>query len=88
MYRLTKDPKYLSQGKVMVQSILDHCRNDVGFASLKNVQTYEKVNSMESFFFGETLKYAYLIFAPESTLDFKKVVLTTEAHPFKIEKKK
>ena len=40
---------------------------------------------MESFFFGETLKYAYLIFAAESTLDFKKVVLTTEAHPFKIE---
>ena len=88
MYRLTGNQKYLWQGKTMVQSILDHCRNDVGFASLKNVQTYEKVNSMESFFFGETLKYAYLIFAPPSTLDFKKVVLTTEAHPFKIEKKK
>ena len=88
MYRLTGQSKYLWQGKTMVQSILDHCRNDVGFASLKNVQTYEKTNSMESFFFGETLKYAYLIFAPPSTLDFNKVVLTTEAHPFKIGKKK
>jgi mannosidase alpha-like ER degradation enhancer 2 len=88
MYRLTGQLKYLWQGKVMVESILDHCRNDVGFASLKNVQTYEKTNSMESFFFGETLKYAYLIFAPASTLDLKKVVLTTEAHPFKIEQKK
>lgn len=88
MYRLTGQLKYLWQGKVMVESILDHCKNDVGFASLKNVQTYEKTNSMESFFFGETLKYAYLIFAPESTLDFKKVVLTTEAHPFKIEKQR
>ena len=87
LYRLTGNNKYLWQGKVMVQSILDHCRNDVGFASLKNVQTYEKTNSMESFFFGETLKYAYLIFAPTSTLNLKKVVLTTEAHPFKIEKK-
>jgi len=87
MYRLTREAKYLWQGKVMVESILDHCKNDAGFASLKNVQTFEKTNSMESFFFGETLKYAYLIFAPESTLDFKKVVLTTEAHPFKIEKK-
>jgi mannosidase alpha-like ER degradation enhancer 2 len=87
MYRLTGEAKYLSQGKVMVESILDHCKNDVGFASLKNVQTFEKTNSMESFFFGETLKYAYLIFAPVSTLDLKKVVLTTEAHPFKIEKK-
>ncbi len=88
MYRLTDQFQYLWQGKVMVDDILTHCRNDVGFASLKNVQTYEKTNSMESFFFGETLKYAYLIFAPASTLDLKKVVLTTEAHPFKIETKK
>ncbi|MBK8608527.1 MAG: glycoside hydrolase family 47 protein [Chitinophagaceae bacterium] len=87
LYRLTGELKYLWQGKVMVESILDHCKNEVGFASLKNVQTFEKANSMESFFFGETLKYAYLIFAPESVLDLSKVVLTTEAHPFKIEKK-
>ncbi len=87
MYRLTGLLKYLWQGKVMVDGIIDHCKNDVAFASLKDVRTYEKTNSMESFFFGETLKYAYLIFAPETSLDFKKVVLTTEAHPFKIEKK-
>ncbi len=85
MYRLTGELKYLWQGKVMVESIIEHCKNDVGFASLKNVLTFEKMNSMESFFFGETLKYAYLIFAPESTFDFKKAVMTTEAHPFKIE---
>ena len=70
-------------GKRMVDDILLHCRNDVGFASLKNVQTFEKTNSMESFFFAETLKYAYLLFAPESKMDFKKTVLTTEAHPFR-----
>ena len=87
LYRTTGLLKYLWQGKVMVESILEHCKNDVGFASLKNVLTFEKTNSMESFFFGETLKYAYLIFAPVSVMDFKKVVLTTEAHPFKIEKK-
>lgn len=85
LYRLTGNAKYLWQGKTMVQSILEHCRNDAGFAALKNVTTFEKTNSMESFFFGETLKYAYLIFAPVTALDLKKVVLTTEAHPFKIE---
>ena len=88
LYRLTKDDQYLREGKYMVDAIIDHCKNDVGFASLKNVQTFEKTNSMESFFFGETLKYAYLIFAPASVLDLKKVVLTTEAHPFRIEAKK
>lgn len=88
LYRLTGQSKYLWQGKMMVESIIDLCKNDVAFTSLKSVLTFEKENSMESFFFGETLKYAYLIFAPQSTLNLKKVVLTTEAHPFKIVKKK
>ena len=88
LYRLTSLDKYLWQGKRMVDDILFHCYNEVGFASLKNVRTYEKTNSMESFFFGETLKYAYLIFAPASTLELNKVVLTTEAHPFRIETKR
>lgn len=86
LYRLTGHLKYLWEGKKMVEDILTHCKSDIAFASLKNVQTFEKTNSMESFFFGETLKYAYLIFAPPSVLDLDKVVLTTEAHPFKIEK--
>lgn len=88
MYRLTGELKYLWQGKVMVESILEHCRHETGFAALENVLTFKKMNSMESFFFGETLKYAYLIFAPESSLDLKKTVLTTEAHPFKIKSAK
>jgi mannosidase alpha-like ER degradation enhancer 2 len=83
LYRLTGELKYLWQGKVMTESIIEHCKHDVGFASLKNVLTFEKMNTMESFFFAETLKYAFLIFAPESLLDLKKAVLTTEAHPFK-----
>ena len=86
LYRLTQDRKYLIEGKRMVDDILLHCRNEVGFASLNNVKSLEKSNSMESFFFAETLKYAYLIFAPVATLDLKQTVLTTEAHPFKIKK--
>lgn len=88
LYRLTHEQRYLFQGKQMVDDILNHCRTDIAFASLKNIKTYEQSNSMESFFFGETLKYAYLIFAPETSLDLKKVVLTTEAHPFRIAAKK
>ena len=88
LYRLTHKDIYLWQGKRMVEDILTHCRTDAGFASLKSVLTYEKTNSMESFFFGETLKYAYLIFAPDTALDLKKLVLTTEAHPFRKELKK
>jgi hypothetical protein len=87
LYRQTKDPKYLWMGKRMVEDILKHCRNDVGFASLKNVTNFEKTNSMQSFFLAETLKYAYLLFAPEEKLDLEKFVLNTEAHAFRIKMK-
>jgi mannosidase alpha-like ER degradation enhancer 2 len=83
LYRFTKNDRYLWMGKRMVDDIIEHCRNDVGYASLKNVMTFEKDNSMQSFFFAETLKYAYLIFAPDHKLDLQKIVLNTEAHPFK-----
>ena len=38
---------------------------------------------MPSYFLAETLKYLYLLFAPEETLDFDSVVFNTEAHPFR-----
>jgi mannosidase alpha-like ER degradation enhancer 2 len=41
----------------------------------------EQADAMESFFFAETLKYLYLLFAPESTIDFHNTVFMTEAHP-------
>jgi hypothetical protein len=39
---------------------------------------------MESFFLAETLKYAWLLFAPENRLDLSKVVFNTEAHPLRM----
>lgn len=84
LYRFTKDDKYLWMGKRMVDDIIQYCRTDDAYASLKNVVTKEKTNLMQSFFFAETLKYAYLLFAEDSAFDFKEAVFNTEAHPFKI----
>lgn len=84
LYRQTHNPEFLYMGKRMIDNILDKCRTDAGYAELKNVQTLEKEDAMESFFLAETLKYAFLLFAPESKLDLKKVVFTTEAHPLLI----
>lgn len=86
LYRLTKDPRYLVMGNRMVNDVLTHCRVDAGYASLKDVRTYEKANSMQSFFIAETLKYAWLLYAPDNALDLEKWVFNTEAHPFKIRK--
>ncbi len=85
LYRLSHKNDYLWMAKRMVDDIIKHCKSEAGFASIKNVKTYEQTNSMESFFFGETLKYAYLVFAPGSAADLDKIVFSTEAHPFKIE---
>ncbi len=38
---------------------------------------------MPSYFLAETLKYLYLLFAPEDTLNLDLVVLNTEAHPLR-----
>ena len=86
LYRATKDEQYLRMGKRMIDDILSKCKTTAGFAAVKDVRSMELEDSMESFFFAETIKYAYLIFAPESTLDLKKTVFTTEAHPLKIAK--
>lgn len=83
LYHYTKDPKYLAMGKKMWEDFVKYCRTDVGYAHLKSVVTKEKNDAMQSFVLAETFKYFYLLFAPEKTLDFKKVVFNTEAHPIR-----
>ena len=87
LYRATRDEQYLRMAKRMTDDILTKCKTTDGFAAIKDVRTMELEDSMESFFLAETLKYAYLVFAPESTLDLSKYIFTTEAHPLKIVKR-
>ena len=84
LYKITNNEKYLEMGKTFFNSIVKYCRIEEGYAALKNVITKEKDDQMESFFFAETLKYFYLLFAPDEILDLNKIVFNTEAHPFKI----
>jgi mannosidase alpha-like ER degradation enhancer 2 len=81
--RKTGDPRYLEMGRAFLDALVEHCRTEAGFAAIKDVRTMEKMDAMESFLFAETLKYLYLLFAPDSALDLDAHVLTTEAHPLK-----
>lgn len=83
LYQYTGDEKYLQMGKTFFEDFVKHCKTDVAYASLKNVVTKEKSDTMQSFLFAETFKYFYLLFAAPKTLDFKKIVFNTEAHPIK-----
>src|SRR5215208_3435234 len=83
LYRYTKNPKYMLMGEKLWRDFVKHCRTEDGYAALKNVETKEKSDSMQSFLFAETFKYFYLLFSPPETLDFEKVIFNTEAHPIK-----
>lgn len=84
LYAVTGEKKYLRRGKIFLDSLIRFCKTDAGFAPLESVVTKRKGDHMESFFLAETLKYLYLLFAPPDTLDFKKVIFNTEAHPLEI----
>ena len=83
LYHYTHDAKYLTMGRTYLDGLVKYCRTDDAYAALADVRSKQKKDAMESFFFAETLKYLYLLFAPESTLEFDSVVFNTEAHPLK-----
>ena len=83
LYQYTGDEKYLAMGRTFFEDFIRYCKAEAGYAGLKSVVTKEKADSMHSFLFAETFKYYYLLFAPPKTLDFKKVVFNTEAHPIR-----
>jgi predicted alpha-1,2-mannosidase len=81
LHRLSGGESFKPMGWDIFQRIVRWCRNEVGYAHLEDVRTKEQADGMESFFLAETLKYAYLLFAPPETLDLGEVVFNTEAHP-------
>jgi mannosidase alpha-like ER degradation enhancer 2 len=83
LHHYTHDPRYLEMGRTFLDDLMRHCRTDTGYTVLKSVVTKEKGNLMHSFFLAETLKYLYLLFAPDDTLDLQRVVFNTEAHPLR-----
>jgi len=78
----THDPKYREMGRTFLDDLVRHCRVENGYTVLTSVVTKEKGDLMPSYFLAETLKYLYLLFAPEA-LDLDAVVLNTEAHPLR-----
>ncbi len=83
LHHFTKDPRYRDMGRVFFNSLIKYCRNDVAYAALSNIERKTQKDEMESFFFAETLKYLFLLYAPADTLDLSKAVFNTEAHPIR-----
>ncbi|KAJ2007109.1 hypothetical protein H4R26_001002 [Coemansia thaxteri] len=92
LYRVTGDTKYQEWGWNMFKAIEKYTKLEFGYAGIKDVYStstlFNRLNSMESFFLAETLKYLYLLFSPTDLLPLNEYVLNTEAHPLRIMKSK
>ncbi|KAJ2488135.1 Endoplasmic reticulum mannosyl-oligosaccharide 1,2-alpha-mannosidase [Coemansia sp. RSA 2320] len=90
LYRITGDPKYQEWGWNIFLAIEKHAKIEHGYSGLVDVYDTTadapRLDSMESFFLAETLKYLYLLFSPTDLLSLDEFVLNTEAHPLRIMK--
>ncbi|OAJ36201.1 hypothetical protein BDEG_20396 [Batrachochytrium dendrobatidis JEL423] len=82
MWRYTHDPKYREWGWNIVQALETSCKDDVGYHGLNN--SGKPFDRQESFFIAETLKYLFLLFSDDQTVDLNEYVFNTEAHPISI----
>eukprot|EP00111_Clytia_hemisphaerica_P024722 TCONS_00072869-protein len=62
LYQATKDPFFLEVGRDIIDGIEQIARTPCGYATIKNVETHQLDDRMESFFLAETTKYLYLLF--------------------------
>jgi mannosyl-oligosaccharide alpha-1,2-mannosidase len=93
LYRTTGDPDLLEVAWEMFQSIVNATTTPIANAALDDVTFSQaeldekgrevRVNSMESFWTAETLKYFYLMFSEPDVVSLDEWVFSTEAHPFK-----
>ncbi|KAK1940767.1 Mannosyl-oligosaccharide 1 [Phytophthora citrophthora] len=89
LYRVTKNPKYREFGWEIFEALEAHAKVKHGYAAILDVTKLpaQTENKMESFFLAETLKYHYLLQAPESLIPLDKYVFNTEAHPLRINRR-
>ncbi|GAA5949342.1 hypothetical protein JCM21900_005615 [Sporobolomyces salmonicolor] len=89
MYRLTGDRRWQDKAWRMFTSWVDQTIIEDGFADVDDVNSPEPKHldsGVESFVYGETLKYYYLCFSSPELLSLDDWVFSTEAHPLRLRK--
>lgn len=85
LYRITGDAHWRQVGWQMFQAVHKHTFAPYGASAIDDVTKShpELLDSEESFWLAETLKYFYLLFSDEDLISLDEWVLNTEAHPFR-----
>ncbi|KAJ2886711.1 hypothetical protein FB639_001526 [Coemansia asiatica] len=88
LYRITGDKIYKEWGWQIFLDLEKWTKTDAAYSAYSDVTSTKRssmlMDSMESFFLAETLKYLYLLFSPADYYSLDEYVFNTEAHPFKI----
>ncbi|GAB1319029.1 alpha-1,2-Mannosidase [Madurella fahalii] len=86
LYRITGQESFLESAWEMFTAINRTTSTELANSAVRDVTIKEKpeaVDSMESFWLAETLKYFYLIFSEPGLISLDEFVFNTEAHPFR-----
>ncbi|KAH8671831.1 glycoside hydrolase family 47 protein [Tricladium varicosporioides] len=89
MWRITGHPEWQDAAWRMFQAVERVSRTDIAAAAIADITVPkdqvrdQQVDSMESFWLAETLKYFYLCFDEWDSVSLDEYVLNTEAHPLK-----
>lgn len=88
MWRITGDRKWQDAAWRMFQAIEKVSRTEIAASALLDIMVDRetlptKMDSMESFWLAETLKYFYLCFQDFEVVSLDEFVLNTEAHPLR-----
>ncbi|KAF8551640.1 glycoside hydrolase family 47 protein [Imleria badia] len=83
-WRATGNTKYLDNAASAIQSFQKYLPTTVAYTGINDVNnaTSSKIDDMESFWFGEVLKYLYLTFDDPNRISLDEYVFNTECHPF------
>lgn len=86
MYRITGDKSWQEKGWQMWRAVESLTRTQTAHSAVTHLINPDEIHfedSLESFWFAETLKYFYLLFSDFDTVSLDEYVLNTEAHPLK-----
>ena len=85
LYRITGEERWRDYAWDMFTSIEHYTKTELANAALEDVTKSppSQMDSMESFWMAETLKYLYLIFSEPNLISLDDYVFNTEAHPFR-----
>ena len=83
LHSLTGKQRYRDMGQTYYNDILQYCRTPIAFSSISDVRTKQQNNELPTFFFAETMKYFYLLFGGNPSINIRDYVFNTEANPFR-----